>query len=182
MAENQPPIAILGAGLAGLMLGRLLELEGIDFVIFEREATSLARGYQGATLDIHVEDGQKALKEAGLFEEFKKLARYSGKNVIADKKGKVFDMGNDIEHLDQRPEIDRKSLRKILLASIPQERVRWHCKVKSVSKTDNGTMQLHFEDGSVRPGFRLVVGADGAWSKARNLVGCRPRYSVALKR
>ena len=73
-----PPIAILGAGPSGLTLGRLLDMAGIDFVIFERDvsaASAWGRGGSG-TLDLHEGSGLLALQEAGLFEEFKKKARY----------------------------------------------------------------------------------------------------------
>lgn len=173
MAENHPPIAILGAGPAGLMLGRLLELAKIRYIIFEREATPFARGYQGGSLDIHIEDGQRALKEAGLFDDFKRLARHDACNVIADKDGKVFAKHEQEEEENGRPEIDRKDLRQILLDSVPKERIRWDRKVAKVLRADDGTMRVHFENGLVESGFRLVVGADGAWSKARNLVRCQ---------
>jgi 2-polyprenyl-6-methoxyphenol hydroxylase-like FAD-dependent oxidoreductase len=74
-----PPIAILGAGLSGLTLGRLLHLAGIDFVVFERDASAASawgRGGSG-TLDLHEGTGLLALQEAGLFGEFKKKARYA---------------------------------------------------------------------------------------------------------
>lgn len=73
-----PPIAILGAGPSGLTLGRLLHLAGIDFIIFERDASAASawgRGGSG-TLDLHEGSGLLALHEAGLFEEFKTKARY----------------------------------------------------------------------------------------------------------
>lgn len=178
MAEKQPPIAILGAGLAGLMFGRMLELANIDFVIFEREATRFARDYQGGSLDIHVEDGQRALKEAGLFDDFKRLARYDASNVIVDKNGDVFAKhGDDDSEENNRPEIDRKNLREILLASIPPGRVRWDHKVKQVVRSEDGSMRVLFDNRSVKSGFRLVVGADGAWSKARNSVGASGQNS-----
>jgi 2-polyprenyl-6-methoxyphenol hydroxylase-like FAD-dependent oxidoreductase len=74
-----PPIAILGAGPSGLTLGRLLHLSGIDFVIFERDASAASawgRGGSG-TLDLHEGTGLLAIQEAGLLEEFKKKARYA---------------------------------------------------------------------------------------------------------
>lgn len=73
-----PSIAILGAGPSGLTLGRLLSLAGIDFKIFERDtsaASAWGRGGSG-TLDLHEGSGLLALQEAGLFEEFKRKARY----------------------------------------------------------------------------------------------------------
>lgn len=152
------------------MLGRMLELAGIDYIIFEREATPFSRGYQGGALDIHVEDGQMALKAAGLFEEFKRLARRDATTVVADKDGKVLAKHEEEPKENSRPEIDRKQLREMLLASVPAGRVCWNYKVKRVVKVDDGRMHVVFENGSVRSGFRLVVGADGAWSKARELV------------
>jgi 2-polyprenyl-6-methoxyphenol hydroxylase-like FAD-dependent oxidoreductase len=73
-----PPIAILGAGPAGLLIGRLLNLAGIDFIIFERDTSATSawgRGGSG-TLDLHEGSGLDALQEAGLFEAFKEKARY----------------------------------------------------------------------------------------------------------
>lgn len=78
-----PPIAILGAGPSGLLLGRLLHLASIDFVIFERDASSASawgRGGSG-TLDLHEGTGQLALEEAGLLDDFKQKARYGHSKV-----------------------------------------------------------------------------------------------------
>lgn len=69
-----------------------------------------------------------------------------------------------------RPEIDRRDLRVLLLNSVPHEKIQWGTKIESVQKETDGMMSVHFTDGSKESGFRLVVGADGAWSKARRLV------------
>ena len=60
-------IAIVGAGLGGLALARVLHVNGIDAVVYEREPSRDARG-QGGMLDIH--SGQRALREAGLIDRF----------------------------------------------------------------------------------------------------------------
>ena len=60
-------IAIVGAGLGGLALARVLHMNGIDAVVYERESSRRARG-QGGMLDLHAETGQQALREAGLIE------------------------------------------------------------------------------------------------------------------
>jgi 2-polyprenyl-6-methoxyphenol hydroxylase-like FAD-dependent oxidoreductase len=59
-------IAIVGAGLGGLALARVLHVNGIDAVVYERESSRGARG-QGGMLDIH--SGQRALREAGLIDQ-----------------------------------------------------------------------------------------------------------------
>lgn len=69
-----------------------------------------------------------------------------------------------------RPEIDRRDLRVLLLNSVPEDKIRWGAKVGRVQRENDGLMSVRFADGNVESGFRLIVGADGAWSKARSLV------------
>lgn len=169
MPTATPAIAILGAGPSGLMLARLLEVKQIDYVVFERDDSATAVG-QGGTLDIHTGSGQTALQKAGLFDKFKALARYDGQAFkVVDKDGnEVLNMTPDGR--EDRPEIDRKELRQLLLDSVPAGRIRWGHRVESVYRDESGSMAVRFDGGRVEEGFRLVVGADGAWSKARSLV------------
>ena len=164
-----PPIAILGAGPSGLTLGRMLELANIGFVIFERDESATWPVSQGGTLDIHAGSGQLALQEAGLFDQFKSLARYDVMTVLADAKGTIHAKLGEHGDVD-RPEIDRKDLRALLLASIPATKILWGLRVQHVQRDANGSMSVHFTEGRVESGFRLVVGADGAWSTVRSLV------------
>ena len=166
-----PPIAILGAGPSGLALGRLLEIANIAFIIFERDesATAAAAG-RGGTLDIHTDSGQVALQEAGLLDQFKSIARYDATVKIADAKGKIYVSVEEEDSDSAKPEIDRKDLRALLLSSIPEDKVRWGFRVQRVQKETDESMSVHFADGRIESGFQLVVGADGAWSKARSLV------------
>lgn len=162
-----PAIAIIGGGPSGLALARLLEVNKIDYVVYERDATSSVEG-QGGSLDIHGKTGQVVLKEAGLFDEFKKYARWDAtKTLIQDKNGTThLTFGEE----QDSPEIDRASLRKILLESIPPSKIKWNHAVGSVEKLDSGNFSINFKNGISVAGFKLVVGADGAWSKARHLV------------
>lgn len=73
-------IVIVGGGPCGLTLARLLECKGItDYVVYERKDEPSRSGSSahraGGSLDIHVQTGQRALRKAGLFEQFKKYAR-----------------------------------------------------------------------------------------------------------
>ena len=105
-------VAIIGGGPGGLTLARILQRNGINPRVFEREASVNERS-QGGTLDLHRESGLKALRDAGLLGEFMAHARFEGDaKKFMDKTGKVhFEYlpaaVKSIEDPYTRPEIDR---------------------------------------------------------------------------
>ena len=165
------PIAILGAGPAGLTLAGLLHCANIKYTVFEKdESASWAFGRSGSgTLDLHTGTGLLALEQLGLMEQFNSLARHKVPFRIADAQGTIY-LDLEGEDNNDKPEIDRRDLRTLLLDAVPMESVRWGSKVRGVQRTQDGAMAVHLADGNVESGFRLVVGADGHWSKARALV------------
>ncbi|MEJ3655793.1 FAD-dependent monooxygenase [Actinomycetes bacterium KLBMP 9759] len=163
-------IAIIGAGLGGLALARLLHVNGIDAVVYERESSRHARG-QGGMLDIH--SGQRALREAGLFDGFLAIARSAGQDMrLLEPDGTLLlqeDTPDDAPLA--RPEVDRADLRNLLLDSVPDHAVHWGHTFESA---DNGV--LHFVEGGTA-GYDLLVGADGAHSRVRALLtDARPAH------
>ncbi|GGQ55239.1 FAD-dependent oxidoreductase [Streptomyces flaveolus] len=158
-------IAIIGAGLGGLALARVLHVHGIEAVVHEREASRDARG-QGGMLDIH--SGQRALREAGLLDQFFAIARGEGQDMrLLEPDGTLlFQEDTPDDAPPDRPEVDRADLRNLLLDSLPADTVRWGQAFTSAS-TDKGL--VHFADGSSAP-YDLLVGADGAQSRVRALL------------
>jgi 2-polyprenyl-6-methoxyphenol hydroxylase-like FAD-dependent oxidoreductase len=158
------------------MLARILQHNGLQCTIFELDQDRTARE-QGGMVDLHAESGQLALREAGLFEDFKKHslpAAESQKLIKSD--GRILWDENDSKIVEtgltrNRPEIDRSTLRDILLDSIQPGSIQWNRKLVRVEPTNDPKFgyNLHFTDG-VEVGFDLVVGADGAWSKVRPLL------------
>ena len=169
-------IAIVGAGLSGLVLARILQVNGIRSTVYELEATAEARS-QGGSLDIHDDSGQIALREAGLLDQFHALTHPGGEALrVLDKTGTV--------HIDKtddgaggRPEIDRGDLRRMLIDSLDEGTIQWGRKLVEVTQLAPGRHELHFADGSTVEAD-LVVGADGAWSKVRPLLSAAtPDYT-----
>ena len=132
---------------------------------------------------MHEESGQLALHAAGLYSEFKKVARSEGEDMrVADKHGKLFMEDVDTEG-SNRPEVDRIQLRGMLLDSLPEGAILWGHKVRSISPCGDGDgkHEIHLEtaSGARADTFDLVVGADGAWSKVRPLLSdVKPYYST----
>lgn len=162
-------ISIIGAGPGGLTCARILQRLGTAVTVYDRDDGPHARD-QGGTLDLHADNGQIALREAGLLDDFFRLARPEGQEMRRYTAAGVL-TGHHVPEPDElfKPEIDRGVLRDLLLDSLEPGTVRWGHALERVGGPDDGPRRLHFADGTTVE-TDLVIGADGAFSRVRPAV------------
>jgi 2-polyprenyl-6-methoxyphenol hydroxylase-like FAD-dependent oxidoreductase len=169
-------IAIVGAGLSGLVCARILQLNNVPVSVYEMDDAQEVR-QQGGSLDIHSDTGQVALREAALYERFRANIHAGGEAVrVLDRRARVLVDQGEPEGGRGRPEIDRKVLRGLLVESLEPGTIAWGSKLVSVRPSELG-YRLEFADGSSARAD-LVIGADGAWSRVRTLLtDVKPVYT-----
>ncbi|GEP51938.1 tetracycline resistance protein [Flavobacterium noncentrifugens] len=182
MLLQNKSVAIVGGGPGGLTLARLLQLQGINVKVYERDLNASAR-VQGSPLDLHETSGLAAIHKTGLFNEFKSnFMPGADKTLIVNERAEIkysdhdTNIGEDFDNPYFRPEIDRGDLRKILLGSLQPDTVIWNSHFVSMQKQNDGWL-LHFKNGN--SAFAdVVIGSDGANSKIRPYItDIKPFYS-----
>ncbi len=175
-------IAIIGGGPGGLTLARLLQMNGAEVKVYERDESEHVR-VQGATLDLHEESGLKALATAGLMDAFKLHYRPGADKVrILDKHATIIldehssNTSRTFDDAAYRPEIDRGPLRKLLLDSLYSHTVVWDSHVVAMHPVE-AAWRIDFKNGTSVMAD-IVIAADGANSKIRPLITpVKPFYS-----
>lgn len=192
LLENKQ-VAIIGGGMGGLLLARLLQMQNVNVKVYERDQNEEVR-VQGSPLDLHEDSGLKAMKQADLLNEFyAKVRPNASKARIVNKdfelkfdehsiQKNVLELNsnsnkNSLQDISKpRPEIDRSELRNILIQSLLPETIIWNSHFLSMEKQKNG-WRLHFKNETSFYAD-LVIAADGANSKVRSYFNAeKPIYS-----
>lgn len=155
---SREPIAIIGAGLSGLTLGRCLKSKGIPFTIYESAQDSPAHNY-GITLYPST---------------YQRLASLLDLDVDTFKRCTAVDAGRggDGEFASQDSTIPKGSFRcnrgrvEVLLRDELQ--ISWQKKLQRIYKRES-TMTAEFEDKS-KISSLCFIGCDGPHSAVRSAV------------
>ncbi|TPX11118.1 uncharacterized protein E0L32_007979 [Thyridium curvatum] len=178
-STSSPRIAIVGGGPAGLTLGVLLHKRGVPFTIYEfrQKPTDEELSKPSGMLDLHEESGLAAIRQCDLWDQFLPLTKDCADSMrIIDKHDNV--LHQDYGEAEYRPEISRHSLVSLLMSALPPDSIKWGWKLVCCSENQEGQVTLDFGPDKGTQIHDLVIGADGAWSKVRNLLtNVKPRYA-----
>ncbi len=173
------PVTIIGAGLGGLTLARVLHVHGIAATVYEAEASADARA-QGGMLDIHENSGQLALRGSGALREVPRDHPPGGQATrVLDKDGNVL-LDDPDDGTGGRPEVPRGEAAPHSARLASRRHGPLGTQAQGGVSARRRAARLTFADGSTVT-TDLLVGADGAWSRVRPLVSqAKPDYTGIL--
>ncbi|KAF9922479.1 hypothetical protein FBU30_007368 [Linnemannia zychae] len=165
MHAKRPKVLIVGAGIAGLTLGMLLNKTDIPFEIYERapevKPLGSAMYFNAATANI--------FRQCGIYEEFVSMGKQVFSMQLCNENREVnFSMsfeGQDKDFGANGYIVSRPKVYDLILRQIPKERIHFGMKVLSMDQGGNGVV-LRFSNGTEAEGD-ILVGADGAYSAVR---------------
>ncbi|KAG9071628.1 hypothetical protein KI688_005841 [Linnemannia hyalina] len=163
--NDKPTVLIVGAGLGGLMLGALLEKQGIPYTIFERATTvkPLGSGMAvGPTL-------LPVFQQLGIYDAFIPL----GKRIVLTPFYKEsLESYRPTDHIAieeftgySQYLVARPDLYDLILKQVPAHKIHFGKRVLNITEEDN-KVTVYTNDNGMHVGD-IVVGADGAYSAVR---------------
>ncbi|KAG0205053.1 hypothetical protein BGX28_003217 [Mortierella sp. GBA30] len=166
----KPKVLIVGAGIAGLTLGMLLEKAEIPYDIFERVAEVKPLGELDKRSAIFLGDNIVPIfKQCGIYDEFISLAK-QGYFIQFYNESREIELILDFTAREKMGGakgciIARPKLCDLLHRQIPQERFHMSKMVVSIQQDEVG-VSITCSDGAKYSGD-ILVGADGAYSGVR---------------
>ncbi|KAK4222669.1 FAD-dependent urate hydroxylase [Podospora fimiseda] len=175
MSQRQPPkVIILGAGISGLTLAQLLRKQDIPFEVYEKDESINYRGvgYAIGLYDLESTFADNILPDdLPLFSTACHLLPLSLPSQLMTyfPDGKVFGVTDCNETRCLRA--SRAKLREEVLSR--NIKINWGKRVINIyeEEDDGGSevMTVEFQDGS-KTGGDIIVGADGTFSRVREIV------------
>ncbi|KAG0018281.1 hypothetical protein BGZ82_000486, partial [Podila clonocystis] len=151
-------VIIVGGGLAGLVMGIMLEQAGIDYHILE-QASRLRP--LGTSISLHpvIMD---VMDQLGLLQDMYRLSKpMRGITVMSAN-------GRKMGRIDARSNKRRPDLHEFLLAKIPPQKLTTGKRVIDISESPSEVVVTCMDETTYVG--HLVVGADGAYSAIRQLM------------
>ncbi|KAG6362261.1 hypothetical protein INS49_010491 [Diaporthe citri] len=175
-------VIIVGGGLAGSLLANGLVNNGVDVIVYERDAADSKReGYQIRLGGPAYTGFEACLADDHRAAVLSKLGQTSGEvntapSIVNSRFETILDM-SQFPSYSKSAAINRVVLRNTLLDPIiALGRVRFGKKLVSyeivADKKGNEHVEVHFSDGSV-DNCDVLVGADGSGSKINHQLGLR---------
>ncbi|KAG0072253.1 hypothetical protein BGZ89_007312 [Linnemannia elongata] len=165
--SDRPKVLIVGAGLAGLTLGMILQNSDIPYEIFESTPAIRPVGAAmvfGPTL-------APMMKQCGIYDEFVTLGKKNETiNVLNSNGGKEYsvDFSTGKEMFGEDGYIlTRPVIYDLIFRQIPKDRIHLGKKIVSTDQNSDCVM-IRCSDGAEYKGD-ILVGADGAYSATRKL-------------
>ncbi|KAG0308736.1 hypothetical protein BGZ98_007012 [Dissophora globulifera] len=166
MSTPSPHVLIVGAGIAGLFLGILLERARIPYTIYERSDTVRPLG-SVMSLNVNI---LPALEQAGLYEELLKFSFMTpGMHIYNEDMSKIqFIQYKGFQEMVGYDYLvfSRPRFYDLLLSKIPPGRIQFNKRVLAIKHLAEGGVSIAFSDNTSQIGD-IVVGADGAYSGVR---------------
>lgn len=161
-------VAIVGCGSAGPAAAVLLRRQGHEVVLFERapECGAVGAGF------LLQPSGMEVLRELGILEPVLAHAAKVTRLHVLESTGETL---LDLDYNELGPEmfgagLHRPVLLEYLIRAMKDAdvEVAWNWEIESATR-ESGRWQLRAADGRQRDGFDLLIVADGARSKLRDL-------------
>ncbi len=180
--QAQKNVAIVGSGLVGSLLAIYLKKQGHKVTVFDRRQDVRTVEFSGRSINLAMSNrGWKALREAGIEDEIRKLALPLDKRAMHVKDQPVYfqkygEEGEAIYSIS-RGILNRKM---IDLAESAGTRFRFEEKVWDVDMP-NAKLYTGESEKSVwkEYQFDLIFGADGAFSRIRHKMQRQSRFNYS---
>ncbi|EPE28711.1 FAD/NAD(P)-binding protein [Glarea lozoyensis ATCC 20868] len=160
------PVTIVGAGVAGLSLARVLLSRGVPSVIYEKASSAPRHNYAITLYPLRLQSLLKALLPKASDDKTSVEAKFRS-SVGVGSEG-TMNPSNVVLQARRKGAFraNRGSLERYLATGLD---IRWNSAVERVEKVANGGWVLHFEDGKTVES-KYVVAADGIHSPIRQLL------------
>ncbi|KAF8943005.1 hypothetical protein BGZ47_005918 [Haplosporangium gracile] len=167
MHAKRPKVLIVGAGLAGLTLGAILQKSDISYEIFERASQVKPLG-SCVALNATV---APLMRQLGIYDEFVAMSKVIPSIQVGNEEREIkFAMTGYFEEATERfgaesRVLPRAVLYDLFLKQVPKERLHMSKKILTTKQGGNGIL-IRCSDGTEYEGD-ILVGADGAHSAIR---------------